>query len=744
MVELVLLILSLVISAAIGIFVYSRNPRNIVNQLYALLTVTILLFSLANYLSLHASERLFYIRMVIFFASAMIASLYFLIWYLSTPKSRLNKFQICGLILTATVLALSFTSLLFKGLTSGTNPVPIPSFGAALFVLNLVGFMAASFILLIRRLLGEIGNKKNHYQLMLIGITPMFLASPITGFFMPVVLQNPSLVFLSPIYATFFVSMVGYAILRHGLFDIRPVIARTIGYLISLAIIGTVFTVLTSVLSIAILGEQKLDIYQEALFVMIAIFIALSLSPLKNLFDKLTNRIFYRDAYDPQDLIDELNQILVSFVDMTMLLDRTAELISEHLKVTFCEFYIHPTTYLPSRIIGRGPEDIKFSHTEVIDEFSPKILRKVLSTDEYLSTEQELKVAEALRENNISVVARLVNTVEYPIKGVGYLFMGAKKSGSAYTGQDLKIIEIIANELVIAIENILRYEEIEKFNVTLQKKIDDATGELKRSNDKLRALDEAKDEFVSMASHQLRTPLTSIKGYVSMVAEEDVGKLNADQKKMLGQALFSSQRMVYLISDLLNVSRLKTGKFIIEAKPVNLPAVIESELEQLKEGASAKDISLNFVKPKHFPILNLDEMKIRQVIMNFSDNAIYYTPNGGKITLQLHEKKDSIEFTVKDTGIGVPKEDRHKLFTKFYRANNAKKARPDGTGLGLFMAKKVIIAQGGSVIFDSVEGKGSTFGFSFPKTLAIHTNTVSSQSNNNQVGSGVVDAAGGD
>jgi signal transduction histidine kinase len=101
--------------------------------------------------------------------------------------------------------------------------------------------------------------------------------------------------------------------------------------------------------------------------------------------------------------------------------------------------------------------------------------------------------------------------------------------------------------------------------------------------------------------------------------------------------------------------------------------------------------------------------------MNFTDNAIYYTPSGGKINVELKETAKSVEFTVKDSGIGVPKDQQHKLFTKFYRADNARKARPDGTGLGLFMAKKVIIAQGGSMIFESKEGKGSTFGFSFPK-----------------------------
>ena len=113
-------------------------------------------------------------------------------------------------------------------------------------------------------------------------------------------------------------------------------------------------------------------------------------------------------------------------------------------------------------------------------------------------------------------------------------------------------------------------------------------------------------------------------------------------------------------------------------------------------------------------MLSVDETKIQQVVMNFMDNAIYYTPKGGSIIVKLEATGKEVIYTVTDTGLGVPKAEQAHLFTKFYRAGNARKMRPDGTGLGLFMAKKVIMAQGGAIIFKSTEGKGSTFGFSFP------------------------------
>jgi len=200
-----------------------------------------------------------------------------------------------------------------------------------------------------------------------------------------------------------------------------------------------------------------------------------------------------------------------------------------------------------------------------------------------------------------------------------------------------------------------------------------------------------------------------------MMIDGDAGKVTPTQDKMMRQAFNSAQRMVFLITDLLNVSRLKTGKFVIDAAPTDLSAVVHDEIEQLTETAAAKGLKLHYKKPAKFPTLMLDEVKIRQVIMNFIDNAIYYTPSGGHVTVELEDKPKTIDLRVVDDGIGVPKEEQHHLFTKFYRAENARKARPDGTGLGLFMAQKVIIAQGGSVIFSSKENDGSTFGFSFSK-----------------------------
>lgn len=710
-------LINLVFVAVLGF----RSQRNLANRLFIIAIFCNVFWSFGDALFIGSSdERLALIGSQIFFI-APIFTAYFLLLFSRTFLEK-NTIHISRVLLLAVVpVVLSILILLDPNflmssifINPGVNTFSVNYLPFLFYTCYFSIYFGLSYLVLFLNARKKRGlQKKQINSILYAAISSSFLAL-LSNLTLPL-LGITEYIWLGPIFTFFYVLIVSYAIAKHKLFDLRATVARVAAYLLSILGVVLLYMFIIFVLSGANLLTSNLSNNQRIAFISLAVVSAIAFQPLKHFFDKITNRIFYRDAYDTQSLLDELNKALVSSVELEALLSKCALVIQENLKASFCTFYIRETSYFPSRVIGANKSEPELKHIKRIEEITPKLRKKIHSTEYTAKTESEIEMTSILKENDFEVLARLVSTLDYEVSGIGYFFLGPKKSGSPYSKQDLKTLEIIVNELVIATENVLRFEEIQQFNVTLQKKIDDATKELKQTNEKLKALDEAKDEFVSMASHQLRTPLTSIKGYISMVLEGDAGKVNDVQAKMLGQAFFSSQRMVYLISDLLNVSRLKTGKFIIEAKPVYLPDVVESEINQLYEGASTKNLTLSFTKPKTFATMNLDEMKLRQVIMNFTDNSIYYTPTGGKITVELKETPKSVEFTVKDSGIGVPKEQQQKLFTKFYRADNARKARPDGTGLGLFMAKKVIIAQGGAIIFDSKEGKGSTFGFSFPK-----------------------------
>ena len=234
------------------------------------------------------------------------------------------------------------------------------------------------------------------------------------------------------------------------------------------------------------------------------------------------------------------------------------------------------------------------------------------------------------------------------------------------------------------------------------------------SRKKLNKINATKDDFISMASHQLRTPLTSVKGYISMLLDGDFGRLSARQKEVLREAYISSERMAFIISDFLDVSRLQTGQFELQKTPTLLGDVLNSEINQLQITATSHNVQLIYEPAANLPIINCDQNKLRQVMMNMIDNAIFYSHEQGKVEVALYQKNRDVVFTVRDHGIGVPHAEQARLFTKFYRASNARRVRPDGTGVGLFMARKVVMAHGGSLIFESKENAGSTFGFRLP------------------------------
>lgn len=713
--ELVILVASVVASTVIGLFVFARNPKSYINQLYGLLTLSIVLFSITNYLSLRTANRLFYTRAVVVLSAIAVAALYYLVVFITNQDKKLNRWQYVGVYYTVLVVLLGFTPLVFKGLTAGDSPVPIPNFAAALYMVQIVVFPACTLVLLAQRIRKATGVVRLQYMYMLLGVLPILLLAPVTGFIFPIILKNANFIFLSSIYAFIFVGLVGYSIVRHKLFDVRLIVVRTIAYSLTIVTVAMIYGfVAYDVVARVLFKNQQFSDSQIVVFSIMTVALVLVFPIIQKFFDRITNRLFFRDAYDSQAFLDQFNKVLVSTYDLNKLLVDGSKVIEDNFKATFCVFEIAETRYSAARLMGSPNRNALNSQTSLsIYKYLANSDLTVIAVDDL---DVDGKLARIMRDNKVEVLAKLA--LGSSSKPIGFISLGTKKSGNLYSSQDTKVIEIIANELVIAVQNALRFEEIQNFNLTLQAKVDEATRKLRRANERLKELDESKDDFISMASHQLRTPLTSIKGYISMVLEGDAGKVTPMEREMLGQAFFSAQRMVYLIADLLNVSRLKTGKFIIEKTKVNLASIVVQELQQLKETAESRQLKLTYDKPANFPDLMLDETKTRQVIMNFVDNAIYYTPAGGHVNVRLTDTPTTVELRVEDDGIGVAKSDQPHLFTKFYRASNARKARPDGTGLGLFMAKKVIIAEEGTLIFESEEGKGSTFGFIFSKAKA--------------------------
>ncbi len=696
------------LNVSLGLLAFYRQPYRPESQLFALYCGAIALwpFSVAMFMidDQYASAY-FWVQLgaISIIATLMIFVLFLQAFSTKREDRSLGLYMILTLPLSLLIAALiTQPEMLISGLRMVGESKQVKLNPAGYIIYSSIFFIYAFGAL--AKLYGHTrlssGSLRIHLRYLLIGS----ISSIILGFTLTLIalgLGEYSLVWLGPILTLPYVVLMIIAMLRHQMFDMRLLIARSLTYLFSVGLLLIVYTSLGVMLAKWLLGSE-LSGTEQLFYAALAVVLAMLFPLAKRFFDHYTSHLFYRRSYNFQVSLDAISKVIVNEVDLDRIADHVRHILSDTLKPKFSQFLILENEV---RQIGTGRHKI---------DLTPE-LKKALKnfTDPLAVTnqiERDNELHDMLAKQHISVVVRLLAHD----KPLGYLFVGEPRSGSLYATQDYRFLKILSHELVLSIQNAKRFQEIHELNANLQKKIDEATHELRSSNQKLRELDEAKDEFVSMASHQLRTPLTSVKGYISMVMEGDAGKISNKQHELLESAFASSQRMVYLIADLLNASRLKTGKFVIEPGMVDLRDVLATEIKQLQETAATRGLELTYTKPEEFPTVMLDENKIHQVIMNFIDNAIYYTPTGGKINVSLSANDKSVEFKVVDSGIGVPKAEQHKLFAKFFRAGNARKARPDGTGLGLFMAQKIVVAQYGAIIFHSEEGKGSTFGFSFP------------------------------
>ena len=232
---------------------------------------------------------------------------------------------------------------------------------------------------------------------------------------------------------------------------------------------------------------------------------------------------------------------------------------------------------------------------------------------------------------------------------------------------------------------------------------------IERDITKEKEVDQAKTEFLSLASHQLRTPLTTVSWYTEMLLKGDSGRLNGQQKEFLNEIYRSNRQMVELVNAFLNVSRLEMGTFLVNAKHHDLGDIASSVIQELGPELKKKKIKVIKEFDPAIPRLKLDENLTRIIFQNLLTNAIKYSPAGSDIRLTLTKQDDQVAIEVADQGMGIPLQQQNKVFTKLFRADNAIASDNQGSGLGLYIVKSILKKVGGSVSFQSPAGAGSTF-----------------------------------
>ena len=520
-----------------------------------------------------------------------------------------------------------------------------------------------------------------------------------------------SLIWIGPINILIMAVMLYWAVIRYKLFDLKELVINVLAYAVVMMAAVLAYVFAFNPLANLIFGISDISWGIHVLNIT-AIVILIALLPLINSLNNHLVKTLYPDGYRIDRLISKLNRAIVKNHDTSHLLVNSARLMNKALGTRFISFVIMRH---PQHILVAGSPRRAFTKSEATEV--ARLVRstadRIIFVDALPETSGALSI---LRYHHIAMIVRIkYQSDSEEGDTVGYMMISHKVKNRGFVQRDVELLLATSGLMALAIENANYYQQIRNFNENLRQEIAVATSRLRNSNRKLHKLDEAKDEFLSMASHQLRTPLTSVKGYLSMMLEGDAGKLSAVQRHFLSEAYQSSNNMVRIINDLLSVSRIQTGKFALDKTSVDVAKLVQEEAGTMVDSVVARDLKIAVNIDEGDYNTNADDLKLRQIVANLIDNALYYSNPRGMVAVNLSREGRKIVFKVIDNGIGVPKDELPSLFTKFQRASNARKRRPDGTGVGLFLVKRVAKEHGGEVFVESQEGKGSTFGFWIPK-----------------------------
>ncbi|HLD70165.1 MAG TPA: HAMP domain-containing sensor histidine kinase, partial [Candidatus Omnitrophota bacterium] len=284
----------------------------------------------------------------------------------------------------------------------------------------------------------------------------------------------------------------------------------------------------------------------------------------------------------------------------------------------------------------------------------------------------------------------------------------------AVTEGDEELISILASQIGQALENAQLFEQVYRSRQELESKIQDRTKQLAIALEEVKKVSKMKSDFISAVSHELRTPLTSIKGYASILIAGKIGEIPQQVKERLEKINKHSDNLVKMINDLLDISRIESGKVEMKFAKYNILSIVENVLDILTPQIKEKGIQLKTQIEPTAPEVTVDLSQFERVFINLLGNAIKFTPPNGTITIGAKKDQNTILFSVSDSGIGIKEEDIPKLFNEFYRVENEINQSVKGTGLGLALAKNIVEAHGGKIWVNSKQNEGTTFYFTLP------------------------------
>ncbi len=486
-----------------------------------------------------------------------------------------------------------------------------------------------------------------------------------------------------PVSTLFLFYFTTQAIIYHRLFDIGTFVANLVEvFLLAGLFYGIIFLIRTVEIKILHLSfYDPVNIFIDLVF---AFTVASNIRVFLKIIARFVGRLLITEKIQVEEIAKEIDELRGDPLSLSNYMDKLASILNTHIPK------------LRATITNN-------EHTIIeLDTFKFGVAKMYLAQELGDATKQR----KYLQQRGYGMVLRLSPSIA--------LLLSEKAGQYAYTKQEIEAISYLGQRLQVALTERSLLESTNNFNAILQKKVDQQTKKLTHANEKLKELDKAKSDFISMASHQLRTPISVIRGYLSMILAGDLGKVNDNISPSLLRVLKNTDQLNNIVEDILNASRIEQSRLVINKASGDISELTRTAVQELTQKAKQKGVTLESNIPNKKITAPFDQTKVYEAILNLIDNALSYTKQGS-VSVFVSETSDNVTVKVKDTGIGIPDNKKEYIFKRFSRLENAKQVRPDGTGIGLFIAKKIIDAHRGKIWFESKLNVGTTFFLQLPK-----------------------------
>ena len=699
--------LSVILLLVISYLVLLYNPKLYIKQTLSFFFFSVIGFLLCMYFGYYFAETnsnytVWFIRGT--FASAIILghALIALAYYYPLVTFRVPKWTRRVLVfLTCLVVIISFTDLIYEKeilIEGGIEDLHGDLHGYYL-ILSL-SYLITSVVFFVKKILSVESVQRKKTQLVSIGgisyALLLAIVYPILPRFNIYVLQREAILFGGVLAALIFYSMLKYRFL-----DVRFTITRIVKQGFSVLFTILFVTGIWGLMQLSPLLMEYQVVLMPALYV-IAIFMYFYIlrgfvSDIFHIFFGLTSVEHFRDS-------------LEKFTKQSTLYT-TVEEFNTALKDLFQSVYIESVNIIP---LDKKNQK-KYASFVHYFEKNPEIL--VNNERPFLSKNRRIIPKNRPRDLT-SLGGICIPLFRSPKVILGFLVLGNKKFHDLYSTEEVLILEEFKHFLELRMVGILYSDflkrEVEKKTESLHRK----NKELKELNEKLQMLDESKDTFLAIASHELRTPMTVISGFADLLLSDGFDDLNEKQKTFLGNISKSSKDLTNFVNQMLDINILTANKMEFKCSDIFFPQVLEEMKQEFEIICQQKDLSFEFDNPYNLTttIWN-DSFQLRRILHNLIGNSVKFTPAGGKITLRIercNQQTKCVKISVTDTGIGIPKEDQEMIFKKFHRTKHSGKVICSGTGLGLNIVKLLVGKLGGEISVKSEKDKGSCFTFLLP------------------------------